>query len=231
MESDAPAVRSPDALAALIAVSITPVAGIVFLGWLPGAVLVSYFVDTFVGFGVVVLMVMIHVTGDDRDRPIAGWKSWTKAVIGLAILGAIMALPLSFPLWFLFADDRATQALFHDRNFLLPLAMQVLMSAYAAVRMHRMLAATHDDERILAGRAIFLAARWLALFVVMITGLVGVLGPRNGGFVLVAVYAGASIYFELFPERAASWLRGKSAKPIVFEGDLASRIASKRRKR
>jgi len=74
MESDAPAVRSPDALAALIAVSITPVAGIVFLGWLPGAVLVTYFVDTFVGLGVVVLMVMIHVTGDDRDRPIAGWK-------------------------------------------------------------------------------------------------------------------------------------------------------------
>lgn len=230
MERDARPLRSPDALAALIAASITPVAGIVFLGWLPSAVLVSYFVDTFVGLGVVVLMVMIHVTGDN-DRPIVGWKNWTKAVIGLLILGAIMALPLSFPLWFLFADDRETYALFFDRNFLLALAVQVLMSAFAAVRMHRMLAATRDDEKILAARAIFLAARWLALFVAMVTGLVGALGPRIGGFVLVAVYAGASIYFELFPERAARWLRGSSAKPIVFEGDLESRIASKRRKR
>ena len=231
MEPEPPGMRSPDALAALVATSITPVAGIVFLGWLPSAVLISYFVDTFVGFGVVMVMVMLHVTGDAHGRPIVGWKNWAKAVVGLAILGAIMALPLSFPLWFLLGDDRETYALFHDRNFLGALAVQVLMSAYAAVRMHRMLEATHEDEKILAARAIFLAARWLALFVAMVTGLVGALGPRIGGFVLVAVYAGASIYFELFPERAARWLRGKGAKPIVFEDDLASRIASKRRKR
>jgi hypothetical protein len=231
MENEGRPLRSPDALAALIAVSITPVAGIVLLGWLPSAVLVSYFVDTFVGLGVVMVLVMLHVTGDEHGRPIAGWKNWTKAVIGLAILGAIMALPLSFPLWFLLGDDRETHALFHDRNFLLALAVQVLMSAYAAVRMHRMLEATHDDEKILAARAIFLAARWLTMFVAMVTGLVGALGPRIGGFVLVAVYAGASIYFELFPERAARWLRGSRAKPIVFEGDLESRTAGERRKR
>jgi hypothetical protein len=226
-----PRTRSPDALAALVAVSITPVAGIVFLGWLPGAVLVSYFVDTFVGLGVVVLLVMVHVTGDAQGRPITGWRNWAKAVAGLAILGAIMALPLSFPLWFLLGDDPQTQALFSDRDFLLALAVQVLMSAYAALRMHRMLAATNDDEKILAARAIFLAARWVALFFAMVTGLVGALGPRIGGFVLVAVYAGASIYFDLFPERAARLLRGRGAKPVVFEDDLASRIAGKRPKR
>ena len=230
MDPDAPSARSPEALAALVATSITPVAGILILGWLPGAVLVSYFVDTFVGFGVVMVMVMLHVTGD-KGRPIVGWKNWAKAVAGLAILGAIMALPLSFPLWFVLGDDPATHALFRDRNVLAALAVHVLMSAYAALRMHRMLEATHDDEKILAARAIFLAARWLALFVAMVTGLVGALGPRIGGFVLVAVYAGASIYFELFPERAARWLRGSGAKPIVYEGDLESRNAGARRKR
>ena len=105
------------------------------------------------------------------------------------------------------------------------------MSALAAMRMHRMLQATHDDEKVLAARALFLAARWLALFVAMVTGLAAILGPRIGGFVLVATYAGASVYFELFPGRAARWLRGKNAKPIEFELDLESRLAKKRRKR
>jgi len=230
MALDTQPARSADALASLIAVSITPVAGIAFLGWLPGAVLVSYFVDTFVGLGVVVLLVMVHVTGD-HGRPIAGWRNWTKAVIGLVILGAILGLPLSFPLWLVVGDDPETQALFHDRNFLLALAVQLLMSALAASRMHRALAETHDDEKILAARAMFLAARWVALFIAMVTGFVAALGPRVGGFVLVAVYAGASIYFELFPERAARLLRGSGAKPVVLEGDLETRAAGTRRKR
>jgi hypothetical protein len=220
--------RSPEALASLVAVNITPVAGILFLGWLPSAVLVSYFVDTFVGFGVVLLMVMVHVTGDHGRRPIAGCKKWTQAVAGLVVLGAIMAFPLAFPIFFLYADDPQAVALLRNTDFLLALAVQVLMSMLAAIRLHRMLQATHDDEKILAGRALFLTARWLALFVALVTGAAGVLGPRIGGFVLVAVYAGASIYFELRPERAAQWLRGRNAKPIPFEGDLDSRVARKR---
>jgi hypothetical protein len=228
MESPPGNLRSPEALASLVAVNITPVAGILFLGWLPSAVLVSYFVDTFVGFGVVLLMVMVHVTGDHGRRPIAGWKKWTQAVAGLVVLGAIMAFPLAFPIFFLYADDPQAVALLRNTDFLLALAVQVLMSMLAAIRLHRMLQATHDDEKILAGRALFLTARWLALFVALVTGAAGVLGPRIGGFVLVAVYAGASIYFELRPERAAQWLRGRNAKPIPFEGDLDSRVARKR---
>ena len=223
--------RSPEALATLIAVNITPLAGIVFLGWLPSAVLISYFVDTFIGFGVVVLLIMVHVTGDDEHGPIVGWKRWTKALLGLLILGAIFAFPLAFPIFFLYADDRETLELLRNMDFLLALAVQVLMSALAAVRMHRLLHATHDDEKILAARTLFLAARWFALFIAMVTGFVGMLGPRIGGFLLVAVYAGASIYFELHPERAAQWLRGKNAKPIEFQGDLEGRLTRKQPKR
>jgi hypothetical protein len=230
MEPDAPAVRSPDALAALIAVSITPVAGIVFLGWLPAAVLVSYFVDTFVGFGVVVLMVMIHVTGDDRDRPIAGWKSWTKAVIGLAILGAIMALPLSFPLWFLFADDRATQALLQDRNFLLALAMQVLMSRtppFACTGRSRQRTTTRDPRgaRDLPRGALARVVRRH-----------GHRARRRPRPALRRLRARRRLRRRVHLLRAFSGARRPLAprqgrEAIVFEGDLASRIASKRRKR
>jgi hypothetical protein len=179
MEPSPTRLRSPDALAALIAVNITPLAGIVFLGWLPSAVLISYFVDTFVGFGVVMLMIMVHVTGDNEAGPIVGWKRWTKALMGLAILGAIFAFPLAFPIFFLYADDRETLALLRNTDFLLALAVQVLMSLLAAARMHRMLQATHDDEKILAARTLFLAARWFALFIAMVTGFIGMLGPGS----------------------------------------------------
>lgn len=230
METPPARLRSPDALAALIAVNVTPLAGIVFLGWLPSAVLVSYFVDTFVGYGVVGLMVMVHVTGDDEAGPIAGWKRWTKAFLGLAILGAIFVVPIAFPVWIALADDAQARALLTDTTFLLALAVQVLMSMLAAARLHRALQATHDDERILAPRMLFLTARWAAVFVTVMTGLPGLFGPRFGALILVAVYAGASVYFELFPERA-QWLRGKNAKPIEFQGDLESRLAQRRRKR
>ena len=218
--------RSIDALATLIAVNITPLVGIVLLGWSPPAVLISYFVDTYLALGALVLLVMIHVTGDENDKPISGWKSWTKAVIGLGFLGAIMALPLAFPLWITLGDDPATWALFSNRAFLGALAAQGAMSVLAAVRMHRELKTRSDDDRLLAGRMFFLAARWVAMFVAMVTGIVPLLGPIVGGFILIVIYAGASVYFELFPERAVRFVRGKEAKPVTFEGDLESRIAA-----
>ena len=218
--------RSIDAFATLIAVNITPVAGVIFLGWMPAAVLIGYFVDTYLALGAVVLLVMIHVTGDAHDRPIAGWKDWTKAVIGLGFLGAIMALPLAFPLWITLGDDPATWALFSDRTFLLALAVQGGMSVLATVGMHRELNTRSDDERLLAGRMFFLVARWIAMFAAMVTGIVPALGPTIGGFILIVIYGGASVYFDLFPEHAMRFVRGKGAKPVTFEGDLESRIAA-----
>jgi hypothetical protein len=217
--------RSLEALAAIVAVSITPLAGIVFLGWAPEAVLVSYFVDTFLGFGTVLVLVMVHVTGDERDRPITGVANWTKAIAGLAIMGAIMLPVVGFPLFFVFGDDGSAWNLFRDRNFLGALAVQAGMSVYASVRLHRELAGRNDDDRVLAGRLFFLAARWIAMFIAMVVGVGSIPGPRIGSFILVAIYAGASIYFELFPEQAMRFVRGKNAKPIVFDGDLEGRNA------
>jgi hypothetical protein len=218
--------RSLDALAALIAVNVTPLAGILLLGWLPAAVLISYFIDTFLGLGAVVLLVMIHVTGDEHNRPISGWRNWAKAVMGLGIIGMILAVPLSFPLWFTLSDDRATWELLSDRGFLAAIGVQCAMSTLAVARMHRELKARSDDDRVLARRMLFLTARWMALFVAMVTGLVSLLGPMVGGFILVAMYAAGSVYFELYPERAERLLRGNDAKPMTFGEDLESRIAA-----
>lgn len=212
--------RTPAALASLVAANLAPLVGIVVLGWSPLSILVLYFVDTFLGFGVVMLLVMTHVTGNEDGRPLAGWKDWAKAVVGLAFLGAIFALPLSVPLWIIGGDALAEELVRPDNGLAYAIVAQAAMSALAAARMHRVLKAREDDDRILARRALFLAARWMTMFVAMVTGFVALLGPLIGGFVLVAIYGGASIYFELFPERAERFVRGRDAKPITYDRDL-----------
>ena len=221
--------RTPAAFASLIASNLAPVAGILFLGWSPPAILVSYFIDTFISMGGVVLLVMMHVTGDDDGRALSGWRGWTKAIAALALLGAIMGLPMAFPIWLTFGDDSAAWAMFTDRTFLAVLAVQALMSALATARMHHVLGRRSDDDRLLARRFLYLAARWAVVFMAMVTGLVALFGPVIGSFLLVVIYAGASIYFEIFPERAERLLRGKDAKPISYEGDLASKQAGSRK--
>lgn len=225
--TDSPTGRSPEALASLIAVNITPLAGIFFLGWPPAGVLISYFVDTFVGLCVVMTLLMIHVTGDEQATPIAGWRRWSRLVAAVVFLGALIVLPLAIPVLAVLGSDVIVQTLLESSSIQLGLAVQVLMSVLASLRVHRQLEATHDDDRMLSGRFLFLNARWVAIFLAVATGLVSLVGPRLGSFVLIAIYAGASIYFEMFPQHAMRFVRAGNPKPIAYEGDLASRAAKK----
>src|SRR5688500_680393 len=83
MEMPRPVPFTSAALASLIAANLAPIAGILLLGWSPLAILVLYFVDTLLGLGVVMLLVMVHVTGNAQGRPLAGWKDWLGALFGL----------------------------------------------------------------------------------------------------------------------------------------------------
>jgi hypothetical protein len=222
-------VRTPAALASLVAANLTPLAGILLLGWSPPAILVAYFVDTFVACGGVMVLVMAHVTGNEHDRPLAGWKDWSKAAIGLAILGGIFAFPMALPVVFVIGDDAGAWSLFEDRSFQAALAVQVLMSMLATARMHRLLKTRSDDDRILARRMLFLIARWVLMFFAVVTGIASLLGPVVGSALLVAIYAGASVYFELFPEAAERLVRGRNAKPIVYDADLEQRNRDRQR--
>ena len=217
--------RTPAAIASLVAANVAPLAGILFLGWSPASVLVLYFIDTFLSLGAVILLVAVHVTGNDAGKRFTSWKDWAKACIGLAILGAIMAFPMAFPLLIVLGDDFGMRELSSQRGFVAGIAWQLAFSMYAVVRQHRDLLQRHDDDRVLARRAIFLVARWVVMFMATVPGLLSLLGPSIGGFLMVAIYGGASVYFELFPERAERLLRGKDAKPIAFDGDLDAQAA------
>lgn len=99
-----------------------------------------------------------------------------------------------------------------DRSFQTGLALQVAGSAYGGIEAHRDLLTRADDERVLKHRAAFIVARWLVVLAVAFTGFIGFLGPWIGGTLIVLVYAGATAYFELFPDRALAWLNPKEAR-------------------
>jgi hypothetical protein len=220
--------RTPAALATLVATNLVPLAGIVFLGWSPTPILIIYLVDTLLGLGAVVLLVMAHVTGNDHGRRFSGWKDWLKALGGLVVLGAIFGLPLALPIVMVVGDDAGLPALLADPAFAGAIVAQAAMSALAVVRQHRELERRSDDDRVLAGRLFFLVARWIVMFLAVVTGAISFLGPAIGGALLVALYAAASVYFELFPERAQRFVRGKSAKAIAFDGDLDAQAHARR---
>lgn len=208
---------TPAIIASLIARNLVPAVGVLFLGWSAGNLLVLYYLDTILSFAVVMVLIAGHVTGlggaGTRGRPIRGPLDWVKACAG-SLLGAILiGLPLGVPLVFvLSAFDWSISAALADRGFLAGLAMQTAGSIYGGLQAHRDLLARSDDERVLKQRAAFIFARWLVVLIVAFSGVSGLLGPWIGGTLIVLAYAGASVYFELFPERALAWLHPKDRK-------------------
>jgi NADH:ubiquinone oxidoreductase subunit 6 (subunit J) len=79
---------------------------------------------------------------------------------------------------------------------------------------------------VLKHRAAFIVVRWLVVLAVAFTGVAGLLGAWIGGALVVLVYAGATIYFELFPGRALVWLNPKEARTDAAEDAARKRKAS-----
>jgi hypothetical protein len=217
------AARGVEAVAALIAVNVTPLAGILLLGWQPAGVLISYFVDTYVGACTVLLLLMMHVTGDELDTPVEGWRRRAKLAGALVFLGSLILLPTALPLLFVLGPDVVMHTLLEERGFRAGLAVQVLMSVLAAMRVHRELRQTGDDDRILSARGLFLVARWMVVFLAVAGASAAALGPRAAGLLVVAIYAAASVYFELFPAHAMHLVRGAGAGRMRYGKDLESR--------
>jgi hypothetical protein len=210
----------PSSLASLITANLAPIVGILLLGWSPVAILVLYFIDTLLGLGVVMLLVMLHITGNAQGKRFSGFQDWAQGIGALCFLGAIFAFPLSLPLWFIGPGNIAAEFERPDEGLLYAILLQTALSAYAAVRMDRDLKSREDDDRVLVRRGLYVMARWVILFIAIGTGFVEMLGARWGAFVLVAIYAGASVYFELRPQSAERLLRGKGAKGITYQPDL-----------
>jgi uncharacterized protein DUF6498 len=208
---------TPPVIASLVARNLVPAMGVLFLGWSAGNLLVLYFVDTVLAFAVVVLLIARHITGlgkpGEKGRPLQGPLDWIRTGFG-ALLGAMLiCLPLGAPLFILLAEfDWSPSAALADRSFLAGLAFQVVGSITGCIQAHRELLVHDDDEHVLKHRAAFIVARWLVVVIATFAGFIGILGPWIGGALMMVVYAGATVYFELMPERALAWLNPKEAR-------------------
>ena len=86
--------RTPAALASLIAANLAPLVGILLLGWSPLSILVLYFVDTIFGLVVVVLLVMM------RRRVGLEHVGRTLGVVARVAIAGAIAAGLSYAAWY-----------------------------------------------------------------------------------------------------------------------------------
>ena len=151
-----------------------------------------------------------------------------RGTAGALLAAVLIGLPLGVPLFILLAQfDWSIATALADRAFVSGLVVQAAGSAYGCVQAHRDLLARDDDEHVLTHRAAFVVGRWMVVLVVAMTGFAALFGPRFGGALVVLAYAGATVYFELYPERALQWLnprvaRAGTAQPKQSSGRVGS---------
>jgi hypothetical protein len=196
----------------VIAANATAIVGMIALGWSPQSLLALYAVDTALALCVMGWLVMEHVTEKNaKDR---GFGRAVKQVASSLLLGAILSLVLVAPVLFVFAGGEwARSQPWRDATFQGAVALQIVGSIVALVRTHLMLAAQKDGEPWLAREFRFLVARWGTVLLVVFFGVASFLGDWLGSMVLVLVYAGASVWYTLFPEKAHELFHGRKDNP------------------
>ena len=196
----------------VIASNLTPIAGMLILGWSPPEIFALYALDTALALYAMCWLTMVHITeaGALRHGPKRAMQIAAAALIG----GTFFSVMLIGPVLATYGDSEWLRSEpWRDRGFQGVMAAQALGSLYALVRTHRVLNERDDDERYLAREFKFLVARWVILIPVAFFGAVPALGDRLGSALLVVVYAGASIWFSLFPKYAHRMFHGDKPDP------------------
>ena len=199
---------APLAFAQAIARHLVPVAGILFLGWKAGNVLLLYFADTLFACSVVAAGVLRHFHPPPEGE---GWASRVNAeagaLIGGLFVGAILALPLGVPLAFMLGDGFAWRAALADPELRAGVLWQAIAAWWSYAELYRALLHSTPDQLRLKRRFALLFLRWMAVVIVAGTGL-GALFGSWGALVFVALYAVLSIWVEIAPDRFLRLMSG-----------------------
>lgn len=190
--------------ATVIARNLVPVAGIILLGWSASNLLVTYFLDTLLAFGVLFALAgtqIIPYLPDPMMRPLGRFQYAVEIAMLAAAATSIVAIPLGMPLYmFVSIHSWPWQEALADFWFRIALGLQAGTALTGFARMFGKLRRLPDAQRHLQRRFGFHFIRWFLVIAVAMTGL-GMLPGFVGGFILVTTYAVATIYLELAPER------------------------------
>jgi hypothetical protein len=138
---------------------------------------------------------------------------WVKVAAVSLLGGVLIGLPFGVPLYILLADfEWSPVAAFSNQAFVYGMSMQAFISGMDCIRAYLELAGRDDVDPVLKRRTGFVFARWVVVLIAAMTGLPGVFGPKLGGIAVLLVYAGATVYFEIFPDRALAWVNPKAAR-------------------
>lgn len=188
-------------LVPLIAANIAPIAGMVFLGWSPPMLVALYALDTAFALYAMAWLVIEHVT--EAKSPERGLARALKFSGAALVVGTLLAAVLIGPMLFMYAEsDFLRSRPWADRGFQGALAAQAAGSIYALWRTHRLLDERTDDDAFLKREFQFIVARWVVVLGVVFFGVASFLGETLGSALIVVVYAGATVWFTLFPDRA-----------------------------
>jgi hypothetical protein len=172
-------------------------------------VLLLYFVDTMLALGVMFAGLASHFQRDTAEDTVgARINSAFAGPLTAAVLCAFIAVPLGMPLVFVGAAGgwEGWRELLADPAFLAGVAWQAAAAFWSYLALWRELQERTPEQLKLKRRFALVFLRWIAVIAVVYSPLV-FLG-RFLAPLLVVVYAGASIFIEVAPDRFLRSLPG-----------------------
>jgi hypothetical protein len=188
---------SPLVVAQVVARNIVPLAGILFFHWNAANVLLLYFLDTILALAVIFagLASAFTAAGD-------GWADRLNGEVGAIVAGlflaGVVAIPLGVPIIFVLGPSG-----FHWREALADgslqggAAMQAVAALWSYWELWKALRTRTPEELRLKRRFALVFMRWIAVLMVIYTGIAIAGGP----LLVVAAYVAVSIFAEVAPDR------------------------------
>lgn len=185
----------------VVARNLVGIVGALFLGWSAADLVFLYFIDTMAGMWSLFAALIVEFSNNEK-APTGLHRAYNHLVGQAAaiFLMLFMAIPLGVPLVFVLAPvDWSLGDVFSNQLFVGALVAIVVVAVAWAVRYYYVLQTGAKGEASLKLQFGILMTRWFIMIMVIywIASWTGALGP----FVLIIVYAIATIGSELYPER------------------------------
>lgn len=217
---DSPRGFDPIAIGQVVARNIVPVVGIIAFGWSAVNVLLLYFADTLLSMGVMFAGLASYFSRENVEKGISSRINAEFGAVAVAVfLCAFIAVPIGMPLIFVGAMSQweGFTSLWTDRSLMAGLAWQVVAAVWSYAGLWRELHVRSPEELRLKRRFALVFLRWFVILAAIYLPIAFIFG-RFLPFVLVALYAGTTIFVEIAPDRFLRLMPGGASEAEPLPG-------------